>query len=280
MVDDHAPLARGRGLSRERIVTEAIRLIDEQGIGMASMRTLGQRLGVRAMSLYRYVEDRETLFDAVVERIVHELDDDAEVPRDASDGWRPYLDGLARGVRRYARAHPHAFPLVATRPPAAPWVNPPLRSLRWIEAMLRALHDEGLTDEQTVFAYRSFNSFLLGFLLLETSAMTLDDPQPGDGSFQSGTGPASSDPVDATDPVPGALSPSRTTAHREALDDAQTAREVIDPVGEVGAQDYPTIHRLRAGLSEDMYDDEFDAGLEALLDRVGEHLRTPAGPRG
>lgn len=143
VVGDGALAGRGRGLSRERIVTEAILLIDEQGISMASMRNLGQRLGVRAMSLYRYVKDRETLFDAVVERIVHELDDDPDVPQNASDGWRSYLDGLARGVRRYARAHPHAFPLVATRPPAAPWVNPPLRSLRWIEAMLRALHDEG-----------------------------------------------------------------------------------------------------------------------------------------
>lgn len=283
MADDDAPTARGRGLSRDRIVTEAILLIDEQGIGMASMRNLGQRLGVRAMSLYRYVQDRETLFDAVVERIVHELDDDAEVARDASDGWRGYLDGLARGVRRYARAHPHAFPLVATRPPAAPWVNPPLRSLRWIEAMLHALQADGLSDEQTLFAYRSFNSFLLGFLLLETSAMTLDDPQPGDGSFQSSTAPQSSDtadtadPIDAADPVPGALSPARTAAHREALDGARTAREVIDPVGEVGPEDYPTIHRLRAGLSEDVYDSEFEAGLEALLDRIGDHLHRPIG---
>ena len=34
--------------------------------------------------------------------------------RDATDGWRDYLQRLARGVRRYALAHPHAFPLVTT----------------------------------------------------------------------------------------------------------------------------------------------------------------------
>src|SRR4029077_19492902 len=83
----------------------------------------------------------------------------------------------------YARAHPHAFPLVATRPPTAPWVNPPLRSLRWVEAMLTGLAAEGFSDEQVLFTYRTFNSFLLGSLLLETSAMTLRDPKPGDGSF-------------------------------------------------------------------------------------------------
>ena len=147
------------------------------------MRAVSSRLGVRSMSLYRYVQDRDELFDAVVERIVNELADDPEVQLRPVEGWRPYLTGMAHGVRRYARAHPHAFPLVATRPPAAPWVNPPLRSLRWVEAMLTGLAGEGFSDEQVLFTYRTFNSFLLGYLLLETSAMTLRDPKPGDGSF-------------------------------------------------------------------------------------------------
>ena len=173
----------GRGLSLDRIVTATLELVDEQGIGAATMRAVSSRLGVRSMSLYRYVRDRDELFDAVVERIVGELAGDPEVQLRPVDGWRPYLAGMAHGVRRYARAHPHAFPLVATRPPAAPWVNPPLRSLRWVEAMLTGLVREGFSDEQVLFTYRTFNSFLLGYLLLETSAMTLRDPKPGDGSF-------------------------------------------------------------------------------------------------
>ena len=182
----------GRGLSLDRIVTVTLELMDEQGIGAASMRAVASRLGVRSMSLYRYVQDRDDLFDAVVERIVNELADDPEVQLRPVDGWRPYLSGMAHGVRRYARAHPHAFPLVATRPPTAPWVNPPLRSLRWVEAMLTGLAGEGFSDEQVLFTYRTFNSFLLGYLLLETSAMTLRDPKPGDGSF-TGTDTVSGD---------------------------------------------------------------------------------------
>ena len=118
------------------------------------MRAVSARLGVRSMSLYRYVRDRDELLDAVVERIVNELADDPEVQPRPVDGWRPYLSGMARGVRRYALAHPHAFPLVATRPPGAPWVNPPLRSLRWVETMLRGLAGEGFSDEQVLFTYR------------------------------------------------------------------------------------------------------------------------------
>ena len=98
----------GRGLSLDRIVTATLELVDEQGIGAATMRAVSSRLGVRSMSLYRYVQDRDELFDAVVERIVNELADDPEVQLRPVDGWRPYLAGMAHGVRRYARAHPHA----------------------------------------------------------------------------------------------------------------------------------------------------------------------------
>ena len=261
----------GRGLSLDRIVTATLELMDEQGIGAASMRAVSSRLGVRSMSLYRYVQDRDELFDAVVERIVGELADDPEVELRPVDGWRPYLAGMAHGVRRYARAHPHAFPLVATRPPAAPWVNPPLRSLRWVEAMLTGLVREGFSDEQVLFTYRTFNSFLLGYLLLETSAMTLRDPKPGDGSF-TGTDTVSDDGGSAgqaaAGPVIGGLSPVRSAGQREALQDAGSPRELLDPADGIDARRFPTVHRLAAGLAEDRWDGEFETGLEDMLDRI------------
>ncbi len=245
--------------------------MDEQGIGAATMRAVSSRLGVRSMSLYRYVQDRDELFDAVVERIVNELADDPEVQLRPVDGWRPYLTGMAHGVRRYARAHPHAFPLVATRPPGAPWVNPPLRSLRWVEAMLSGLAAEGFNGEQVLFTYRTFNGFLLGYLLLETSAMALRDPKPGDGSFIS-TDAVSSEGEPAGEaagnPVPGGLSPARSAEQREAVEDADSPRELVDPADEIDARRFPTVHRLAAGLAQDSWEEEFETGLVHMLDRV------------
>jgi TetR/AcrR family tetracycline transcriptional repressor len=269
----HARRTRpGRGLSLDRIVTITLELVDEQGIGAATMRGVSSRLGVRSMSLYRYVQDRDELLDAVVERIVNELADDPEVQLRPVDGWRPYLTGMAHGVRRYARAHPHAFPLVATRPPAAPWVNPPLRSLRWVEAMLTGLAREGFSDEQVLFTYRTFNSFLLGYLLLETSAMALRDPKPGDGSFTS-TDTSSDEGGEpggqaAANSVPGGLSPARSAEQREALEDADSPREMLDLSDEIDARRFPTVHRLAAGLAQDRWDGEFETGLEDMLDRI------------
>ena len=270
---EHSRRSRpGRGLSLDRIVTATLELVDEQGIGAASMRAVASRLGVRSMSLYRYVQDRDELFDAVVDRIVNELADDPEVQVRPVDGWRPYLTRMAHGVRRYALAHPHAFPLVATRPPTAPWIIPPIRSLRWVETMLSGLVGEGFSDEQALFTYRTFNSFLLGQLLLETSAVTLRDPKPGDGSF-TGTDTASGDgsgPAGgaAADPVPGGLSPARSPDQREAVRDAGRPGELLDPADEIDARRFPTVHGLAAGLAEDHWAREFETGLVHMLDRI------------
>jgi TetR/AcrR family tetracycline transcriptional repressor len=239
------------------------------------MRTVGSLLGVRAMSLYKHVDSREQLFDAVVERIVDELGDDPQLQTSPEDGWRPYLEAMAHGVRRYARAHPHAFPLVATRPPTAPWINPPLRSVRWVESLLANLAAEGFTDEQVLFTYRTFNSFLLGYLLLETSAMALRDPKPGDGSFSTGPIEPASDAAESSDPVPGGLSPTRTPAQREAIADADSPRDLVNPAEDVDAREFPTVDRLAAGLAEDRWQAEFETGLHRMLDRIENFLAAP-----
>lgn len=266
--DERAAKGSRRRLSTERIVAEALDLVDERGIAAASMRTVARRLGVQVMTLYRYFDNREELFDAVVDHIVDELGAGTDTGPGAVDGdWRTYLQDLAWGVRRYARAHPHAFPLVATRPPSAPWVNPPLRSLRWIESLLKRLGNAGFTDDEVLFTYRTFNSFLLGHLLMETSAMVLDDPKPGDGSFQTGDDSGAHDPVDPADPVPGSVSPTRTTADREEITDTDRPAELIG----VDQARYPSIHRLQEGLTENCFEQEFAAGLDILLRRIEEH---------
>ena len=165
----------GRGqLDRRRVLGAAVELIDEQGLRALTMRALGVRLGVEAMSLYHYVPSRENLLDGIVESVIDELYGDPEVHMAAPDGWQAYVQRLAHGVRRIALAHPEVFPLVCTRPSAAPWVKPPLRSLRWMEAFLTVLSDCGFTDQEAVAAYRAFSSFLLGHLLLEVSAHGVD----------------------------------------------------------------------------------------------------------
>ena len=174
VVAGQPPPSARKPLDRRRVVAAAVAFIDENGLPGLTMRRLGDLLGVEAMSLYRHVPGREDLLDAVVAVIVDEMQEDPEVVDSPRDGWQDFLQRLAHGVRRVALRHPKVFPLVASRPPEAPWLRPPLRDLRWVETFLEALKQEGFNDDAAVSAYRSFTSFLLGHLLLEVSALGAD----------------------------------------------------------------------------------------------------------
>ncbi len=225
------PATERERLSRSLIIDAAIGQVDREGLAALSMRRLGKQLGVEAMSLYRYVNGREDLLEGIVDELVGELEVQPGDGLGASGGWQAYVQWLAHEVRSMALAHPAVFPLVATRHPAAPWLRPPLRSLRVVQQFLEALIDRGFSEEQAVDAYRSFTSFLLGHLLLETATLGAE------------TGPAS-EPLDEGD----ADLPNRDQ--------------------DVELSDYPTLVRLRPLLSQDDTEAEFERALEALLDRL------------
>ena len=169
------PSGSGRGgLDERRILDAAVRFIDQNGLRMLTMQRLGAYLGVEGMALYRYVPGREALLDGVVETVVDELLGDPDVHLEAHAGWVDYLQRLAHGLRRIALAHPEVFPLIATRPTEAPWIRPPLRSLRWIESLLEVMTGAGFSDQNAAAVYRAFSGFLLGSLLLEVSALGVE----------------------------------------------------------------------------------------------------------
>jgi AcrR family transcriptional regulator len=160
---------RREPLNRHRVVRAAIAYIDTNGLGDLTMRRLAATLGVEAMSLYKHVSGRDHLLDAVVDALLDDLHGSPDVQPEAAVDWRDYLRRVAEGVRKIALDHPRCFPLVATRPPQAPWIRPPLRSLPWIDSFLRTLQEDDFGPRQSVDAYKAFTSFLLGHLLLEVA---------------------------------------------------------------------------------------------------------------
>ena len=174
IVEGHNPPSKRKPLDRELIISSAVDYIDDQGLPGLTMRQLGQSLGVEAMALYRYVAGKDELLDGVVDHLIDTLKADDEVLDAPRDGWQDFLQRLAHGIRRLALEHPKAFPIIASRPPEAPWLRPPLRSLDWVEIFIAGLKAEGFSDDTAVAAYRAFTSFLLGNLLLEVSTLGAD----------------------------------------------------------------------------------------------------------
>lgn len=220
-------------LSRERILTTAIGYVDENDLSSLTMRRLGQLLGVEAMSLYHYVNGREDLLEGMVAHLVDEIRVPPREPVGPADGWQGFLQLVGHAVRGLAVEHPRLFPLVATRPPTAPWLRPPLRSLQLVDDFLDGLVSRGLSDQAAVRVYKSFTSFLLGHLLLEVA----------DTSAQA---------------VVGA----------EELDD----KEASAPEQDKALAEAPTVERLEPLLRHHDPESEFERALEALLVRLDREL--------
>jgi AcrR family transcriptional regulator len=156
-------------LTRERVVQEALRIVDRDGLDALTMRRLGSALGVEAMSLYHHVPNKAALLDAVVEAIMRE-DLDGGTDPDTAFGtgpWTERLERIACGYRDLLLRHPHAVPIVATRPLTTP------ASLRIVEACLAALRTGGLAPAEALAALNATVLWTLGFVLAEVG------PPPG-----------------------------------------------------------------------------------------------------
>ena len=222
-------------LTRDGILDAAISYVDRHGLPALTMRQLGHLLGVEAMSIFHHVNGREDLLEGIVGRLV----DGVRVPPHdtlgPSDGWQAFLQHVAHAVRSIAVKHPNLFPLVATRPPAAPWLRPPLRSLSLVEDFLGGLIARGVPEADAVHVYKKFTTFLLGHLLLEVAEQG------------AATGPAG-----------------------EALDEGDAA--IPNEADRISLDDFPTVLRLKDELRRHDSEAEFERALEALLDRLDAEL--------
>lgn len=158
-------------LDRTQIVESAIAFVDAFGLSELTMRRLGTSLEVEAMALYRHISGRADLLEAMVEELIDGLFDD-ELMTENSHSWEEYLQRVANATRKLAIGHPRIFPLIATQPPEAPWLRPPLRSVRWVEDFLSSLQHFGFSDRDAVAAYKAFTSFLVGALLLHAATLS------------------------------------------------------------------------------------------------------------
>lgn len=143
-------------LSRARIVAAAIALADAQGIGAVSMRQVGRRLGVEAMSLYRYVSSKDVLLDAMVDAVL------AEFPvADATLTWQDRLRVLVLGAYLVLLDHPWSTAAATSRPAVGP------NRLRYADDIVGTLLAGGCTPQLAHDVSHAIDNHVFGFTLQE-----------------------------------------------------------------------------------------------------------------
>lgn len=109
-----ATSADGGGRAAE-IVAAARALLDEEGPDALSMRRVGDRVGMRAPSLYKHVPGKAALEAALISEGFEEMAARfASAAAAAPAGGA--LDALGREYRAFALAHPHLYRLMTDRP--------------------------------------------------------------------------------------------------------------------------------------------------------------------
>jgi TetR/AcrR family transcriptional regulator, tetracycline repressor protein len=150
-------------LNRRRVLEEAVRFVDREGLEALTMRRLGAELGVEAMSLYNHVPNKSALFDGMVEVLLGEL----EIPPE-NRGWEERIREGYRAFRRLAHEHPNVFPLLVDRPPDT------MDGVWLVEAFLKTLREAGFGKETALHAFRVLSSYTFGYAMAEIRGFALE----------------------------------------------------------------------------------------------------------
>lgn len=100
-------------LDKRQIVTEAVALLDADGLDGLTLRKLAARLGVRQPTLYWHVPHKAALLTAVADAILEQEFLELVPPRPEED-WQEWLVCLAERLRRALLAHPDGARLIST----------------------------------------------------------------------------------------------------------------------------------------------------------------------
>lgn len=160
-------------LTRDRVVRAAVEIADREGLDALTMRRLGSELGVRAMSLYRHVANKDEILDAIVESVIAEI----EIPRHGDD-WRDAMRRRAQSAREVLTRHAWAIGLLESRRLMGPAI------VAYLDAIVGCLRAEGFTVEQAAHAFWLLDCYVYGQVIQEISLSPRESgpPEPASGS--------------------------------------------------------------------------------------------------
>lgn len=162
-------------LSRARIISAAVDLIEREGVEAVSMRRIAALLDCGVMSLYNHVPSKAALLDDVADRVISGI----EFTAMPGASWEEQVRAQARAFRAIARKYPRSTMLVVGRP------TPSLTGLRPIENALATLREAGCGGNEAVLIVHAFIAFIMGSLLREVGVTPgqRDDEASGTGAM-------------------------------------------------------------------------------------------------
>jgi AcrR family transcriptional regulator len=167
---DQQPRRRGlrRGsLTKEIIVSESLRLLDQGGAGGFSLPKLGRALGADQTAVYRHFGSKDDLVLAIADRLI----DEAMTGFEPRECWVDTLTEMARRLRMTYLAHPAAASMSAYRTTQGP------AEIRTVNIIIDAVLKAGFEGPQAALMYRAVGDFTLFWCGGEAAFLALDPRQ-------------------------------------------------------------------------------------------------------
>lgn len=211
-------------LSHERIVTQALEIVDTQGLDALSMRGLAKALSVEPMSLYHWFPSRDHLLDALLDNFLSLV----EVPQSGPFARR--LRQASRAFRVASQTHPGLVPYVVVHRFNT---RVALQLLNELLGIVSLLHCDPWARAA---AFRLYIHWLIGFCL---------DEAVGFSKGPSAQAPPSDEEIAVNFVRVAELGPYNRPAHFDALFE-QGLSAIIWSMRKVRAHDHPTHSRNEA----------------------------------
>lgn len=163
--------SRSAQLSRELIVTTALRLVDAGGWDALTMRGLAEALGVYPTAVHWYVGPKANLANLIAERAFDEL----SLPDENQLTWDSWVAEAIRQWRTVMHRHPNVAVMSAGR------LLTSTAALPFIERFVAVLERAGFKGQQLADAYNAVLGFAFGWVAIELSR----EPGDADGNWSS-----------------------------------------------------------------------------------------------
>ncbi|MFI7641219.1 TetR/AcrR family transcriptional regulator [Nonomuraea sp. NPDC049400] len=156
-------------LTLDRIVAEAVALLDEEGVGRLTMRRLAERLDTGSTTLYWHVKSKDDVLDLALDAVFGEVGLPAR-PEDGS-GWQAPVRELIGGWRAALLRHPWSAAIL-DRPLMGP------NALERTEFLYATLAAAGFAAPKPA-AY-SLSNYVMGSVVMQVTWQERDQQDTGE----------------------------------------------------------------------------------------------------
>lgn len=199
-------------VTRDRVVSAALAIVDRGGLERLTMRAIGRELGVDPMAAYHYFPNKQAILHAIADSILSGVGFPAP---GAALSRQEALKAVARGYREALLAHPRALVAVSSHPIVD------ASGFATIERALALLTSSGIAPADALRAIDCVATFAVGAATIEAGAAL-------------GASPGESEPTEAfVELSPGdfpLLMQALSTTEEQELDSGARFERLLDIV--------------------------------------------------